>query len=125
MEDTFRPPCSLRRLNVTIVQMFDYSISALTVVYYVLSIIMTVKYGSESWKGYCVMTHKVMTQSFFSKTWIAAVNIIAMASLFSALFYFKVYAFIAVNIILLLITIVVVVIGEEVIDRETNHTEDQ
>lgn len=110
---------------MTIVQMFDYSISALTIVCYVLSIIMTVKYGSESWKGYCVMTHKVMTQSFFSKTWIAAVNIIAMVSLFSALFYFKVYVFVAVNILLLLITVVVAVIGEEVIDHETNHTEDQ
>ena len=110
---------------MTIVQMFDYSISALTIVCYVLSIIMTVKYGNESWKGYCVMTHKVMTQSFFSKTWIAAVNIIAMVSLFSALFYFKVYAFVVVNVILLLVTIVVSVIGEEVIDRESNHAEDQ
>ena len=110
---------------MTIVQMFDYSIGALTILCYVVSIIMAVKYGSESWKGYCVMTHKVMIQSFFSKTWIAAVNIIAMASLFSALFYFKVYLFIVVNILLLLITVVVAVIGEEVIDRETNHTEDQ
>lgn len=110
---------------MTIVQMFDYSIGALTFVCYVLSIIMTVKYGNETWKGYCVMTHKVMTQSFFSKTWIAVVNIIAMSSLFSALFYFKAYVFIAVNILLLLITIAIVVIGEEVIDRETNHTKDQ
>lgn len=110
---------------MTIVQMFDYSISALTIVCYVFSIVMTVKYGGESWKGYCVMTHKVMTQSFFSKTWIAAVNIIAMVSLFSALFYFKAYVFIAVNLLLFLITVVVAIIGEEVIDRETNYTEDQ
>ena len=110
---------------MTIVQMFDYSIGAFTIVCYVFSIVMTVKYGGESWKGYCVMTHKVMTQSFFSKTWIAAVNIIATAFLFSALFYFKVYVFIAVNILLLLITVVVAVIGEEVIDHETNYTEDQ
>ena len=110
---------------MTVVQMFDYSIGALTIVCYVFSIVMTVKYGSESWKGYCVMTHKVMIQSFFSKTWIAAVNIIAMASLFSALFYFKVYFFIAVNTLLLLITVVVAVIGEEVIGRETNRIEDR
>jgi hypothetical protein len=110
---------------MSIIQMFDYSISALTVVCYLLSVIMTVKYGNESWKGYCIMTHKVMAQSFFSKTWIAAVNIIALASLFSALFYFKVYAFVVVNVILLLVTIVVSVIGEEVIDRESNHAEDQ
>ena len=109
---------------MTIVQMFDYSISALTILCYVVSIVMAVKYGSESWKGYCVMTHKVMIQSFFSKTWIAAVNIIAMVFLFSVLFYFKVYVFGAVNLLLLLITVMVAVIGEEMIDRETNYTKD-
>lgn len=110
---------------MSIIQMFDYSISALTVLCYLLSVTMTVKYGNESWKGYCITTHNVMTQSFFSKTWIAAVNIIALASLFSALFYFKVYAFVVVNAILLLITLVVSIIGEEAIDRESNHTDDR
>ena len=95
---------------MTIVQMFDYSISALTILCYVLSIIMAVKYDAITWKEYCVSTHRVMAQSFFSKTWIAAVNIIALVFLFSALFYFKVYAFIVVNVLLLLITLVVSII---------------
>lgn len=105
---------------MSIIHMFDYSISALTVVCYLLSVIITVKYSHESWKSYCTMAHKVMTQSFFSKTWIAAVNIIALTSLFSALLYFKVYTFVVVNVILLLVTIAV-----SVIDRESNRTEDQ
>lgn len=107
---------------MTIVQMFDYSIGALTIVCYVFSIVMTVKYGGESWKGYCVMTHKVMTQSFFSKTWIAVLNVIAVATLLSGLFYFKVYVFIVVNALLLLITLVVSIIGEDEIDRATTKS---
>ena len=109
---------------MTIIQMFDYSISALTIVCYILSIIMTVKYGNMSWKEYCVSTHTVMAQSFFSKTWIAVLNVIAVATLLSGLFYFKVYAFIVVNVLLLLITLVVSIIGEEAIGRAAKKTDD-
>lgn len=101
---------------MTIVEVFDYSITGLTILIFFFSMGMAIRIGGLSFKQYCCLTYVSLKVGMFSKNWVSAVNWISAAFLYAALVYFDVYAFICTVTVLLITTVIMAVTGKHEIE---------